>query len=100
MWNIPELVGCAALHDAPCAYVCMYIYMQLPVIHALGYLKRACAEVNKEHYGLDSRVADAIIAAATEVYEGKLDGHFPLVVWQTGSGTQSNMNVNEVISNR
>lgn len=74
--------------------------MPLPVIHAFGYLKRACAEVNKEHYGLDSRVADAIIAAATEVYEGKLDDHFPLVVWQTGSGTQSNMNVNEVISNR
>lgn len=76
------------------------INSQLPVIHAFGYLKRACAEVNKEHYGLDPRVADAIIAAATEVYEGKLDDHFPLVVWQTGSGTQSNMNVNEVISNR
>lgn len=70
------------------------------MIHAFGYLKRACAEVNKEHYGLDPRVADAIVAAATEVYEGKLDDHFPLVVWQTGSGTQSNMNVNEVISNR
>lgn len=80
---------------------CYVIYqLQLPVIHAFGYLKRACAEVNKEHYGLDPRVADAIIAAATEVYEGKLDDHFPLVVWQTGSGTQSNMNVNEVISNR
>ena len=79
---------------------CLCVSLQLPVIHAFGYLKRACAEVNKEHYGLDSRVADAIVAAATEVYEGKLDGHFPLVVWQTGSGTQSNMNVNEVISNR
>ena len=74
--------------------------IQLPVIHAFGYLKRACAEVNKEHYGLDARIADAVVAAATEVYEGKLDDHFPLVVWQTGSGTQSNMNVNEVISNR
>ncbi|XP_064403947.1 fumarate hydratase, mitochondrial-like isoform X2 [Halichondria panicea] len=74
--------------------------MPLPVIHAFGYLKRACAEVNKDHYGLDPTIADAIIQAATEVYSGKLDGHFPLVVWQTGSGTQSNMNVNEVISNR
>ena len=74
--------------------------MQLPVIHAFGYLKCACAEVNRDHYGLDAHLADAIIAAATEVYEGKLDDHFPLVVWQTGSGTQSNMNVNEVISNR
>lgn len=73
---------------------------QLPVIHAFGYLKRACAEVNRDHFGLDARLADAIVAAATEVYEGKLDDHFPLVVWQTGSGTQSNMNVNEVISNR
>ena len=56
--------------------------------------------MNKEHYGLDPNLADAIMKAATEVHEGKLDGHFPLVVWQTGSGTQSNMNVNEVISNR
>lgn len=75
-------------------------FLQLPVIHAFGYLKRACAAVNKEHYDLDSKLADAIIQAATEVHEGKLDDHFPLVVWQTGSGTQSNMNVNEVISNR
>ena len=70
------------------------------MIHAFGYLKRACAEVNRDHFGLDARLADAIVSAATEVYEGKLDDHFPLVVWQTGSGTQSNMNVNEVISNR
>lgn len=74
--------------------------MPLPVIHALGYLKRACAEVNEEHYGLDPTIAKAIVQAATEVHEGRLDDHFPLVVWQTGSGTQSNMNVNEVISNR
>ena len=70
------------------------------MIHAFGYLKKACASVNKEYYGLDSQLADAIMEAATEVYEGKLDDHFPLVVWQTGSGTQSNMNVNEVLSNR
>ena len=70
------------------------------MIHAFGYLKRACAEVNRDNFGLDARLADAIVSAATEVYEGKLDDHFPLVVWQTGSGTQSNMNVNEVISNR
>lgn len=74
--------------------------MPLPVIRAFGYLKRACAEVNAKHYGLDKKVAEAIVKAATEVHEGKLDDHFPLVVWQTGSGTQSNMNVNEVISNR
>lgn len=70
------------------------------MIRALGYLKKACAAVNKEYYGLDPQLADAIMQAATEVHEGKLDDHFPLVVWQTGSGTQSNMNVNEVISNR
>lgn len=83
-----------------CSSLYCIVCIQLPVVHAFGYLKRACAEVNKEHYGLDARVADAIVAAATEVYDGKLDDHFPLVVWQTGSGTQSNMNVNEVISNR
>ena len=76
------------------------LFAQLPLIHAFGYLKRACAEVNRDHFGLEARLADAIVGAATEVYEGKLDNHFPLVVWQTGSGTQSNMNVNEVISNR
>ena len=56
--------------------------------------------MNMEHYGLEARLGEAIMQAATEVHEGKLDDHFPLVVWQTGSGTQSNMNVNEVISNR
>ncbi|KAA8589953.1 fumarate hydratase, mitochondrial [Etheostoma spectabile] len=73
--------------------------MPIQVIKAFGVLKRAAAEVNKE-YGLDPKIADAIIQAADEVSAGKLDDHFPLVVWQTGSGTQSNMNVNEVISNR
>lgn len=73
--------------------------MPVQVIHAFGILKKAAAEVNKE-YGLDPKVADAIIKASDEVSAGKLDDHFPLVVWQTGSGTQTNMNVNEVISNR
>ena len=67
----------------------------MPVIHAFGILKKAAALVNKE-YGLDAKLADAISAAADEVIAGKLAEHFPLVVWQTGSGTQSNMNVNEV----
>jgi len=71
-----------------------------PIIHALGVIKRACAEANKASGKLDPAIADAIIQAAEEVYEGKLDAHFPLVVWQTGSGTQSNMNANEVIANR
>ena len=71
-----------------------------PIIHALGVIKRACAEVNKATGKLDPKIADAIIQAAEEVYEGKLDAHFPLVVWQTGSGTQTNMNANEVIANR
>ncbi|HHI82549.1 MAG TPA: class II fumarate hydratase, partial [Rhizobiales bacterium] len=70
------------------------------IVHALGVIKQACAEANKDAGVLEPRLADAIIAAATEVTEGKLDDHFPLVVWQTGSGTQSNMNANEVISNR
>uniref|UniRef100_A0A914YRB9 fumarate hydratase n=1 Tax=Panagrolaimus superbus TaxID=310955 RepID=A0A914YRB9_9BILA len=73
--------------------------MPLPVIHAFGYLKKAAAIVNQD-FGLDAKVAKAIVQAADEVISGKLDDHFPLVVWQTGSGTQSNMNVNEVISNR
>ncbi|KAE8294212.1 Fumarate hydratase, mitochondrial [Larimichthys crocea] len=73
--------------------------MPIQVIKAFGILKRAAAEVNKD-YGLDPKIADAIVQAADEVSAGKLDDHFPLVVWQTGSGTQSNMNVNEVISNR
>jgi fumarate hydratase class II len=71
-----------------------------PIIRALGIIKRAAAEVNMALGKLDPRIGQAIIAAAQEVIEGKLDAHFPLVVWQTGSGTQSNMNANEVISNR
>ncbi len=70
------------------------------LIHALGVIKRACAEANKASGKLAPDIADAIIQAATEVHEGRLDDHFPLVVWQTGSGTQSNMNANEVIANR
>jgi len=71
-----------------------------PVIRALGVVKRAAAETNMALGKLDSKIGAAIVAAAQEVIEGKLDAHFPLVVWQTGSGTQSNMNANEVISNR
>jgi fumarate hydratase class II len=71
-----------------------------PVIRALGIIKRAAAEANMELGRLDPAIGTAIIAAAQEVIDGKLDDHFPLVVWQTGSGTQSNMNANEVISNR
>ncbi|WKY00021.1 hypothetical protein Q1695_014699 [Nippostrongylus brasiliensis] len=74
-------------------------HMPLPVIHAFGFLKKAAAMVNTE-YGLDKKLADAICQACDEVIAGKLDDHFPLVTWQTGSGTQSNMNVNEVVSNR
>lgn len=70
------------------------------IVRALGVIKQACAEANKAAGVLDARLADAIIAAAGEVVQGKLDDHFPLVVWQTGSGTQSNMNANEVIANR
>ena len=70
------------------------------IVRALGVIKRACAEVNAAQGKLDPKLAEVISAAATEVIEGKLDDHFPLVVWQTGSGTQSNMNANEVISNR
>ena len=74
--------------------------MPAPLVHALGTLKRAAATVNMQIAGLDKKIGDAIVSAATEVMEGKLDAHFPLVVWQTGSGTQTNMNANEVISNR
>jgi fumarate hydratase, class II len=74
--------------------------MPLEVIHAFGILKKACALVNQDLGKLKPDVADLIVKAADEVTEGKLDDHFPLRVWQTGSGTQSNMNVNEVISNR
>jgi fumarate hydratase class II len=74
--------------------------MPAPLIHALGIIKRAAAEVNLELKSLDARRAGAIVKAAREVADGKLDDHFPLVVWQTGSGTQTNMNANEVIANR
>src|ERR687891_387190 len=70
------------------------------VVRAFGVLKKAAALTNLELGKLPKEKADLIIAAADEVIEGKLDEHFPLFVWQTGSGTQSNMNANEVISNR
>jgi fumarate hydratase class II len=72
----------------------------LPIVRALGIVKRAAAETNMALGKLDPTIGKAIVAAAQEVIEGKLDAHFPLPVWQTGSGTQSNMNANEVISNR
>src|SRR5436189_2529530 len=74
--------------------------MPIAIVHALGIVKLASAETNRELGLIDQRRAGAIIRAAREVIDGKLDDHFPLVVWQTGSGTQSNMNANEVISNR
>src|SRR5882757_3812344 len=74
--------------------------MPKEVYRAYGYEKKAAAIVNETDGRLDKKVADAIVAAADEVIAGKLDAEFPLYVWQTGSGTQSNMNVNEVISNR
>jgi fumarate hydratase class II len=74
--------------------------MPVPLIRALGLVKQAAALVNRDLGALDPRVADAVAAAAAEVVEGRLDDEFPLVVWQTGSGTQSNMNANEVIANR
>ncbi|MGI9510231.1 MAG: lyase family protein, partial [Geminicoccaceae bacterium] len=70
------------------------------LVRALGIVKQAASRVNKELGTLDAKLADAIDQAAGEVIDGKLGDHFPLVVWQTGSGTQSNMNANEVISNR
>jgi fumarate hydratase class II len=74
--------------------------MPLPLVHALGIVKKCAAKTNVALGQLDAQLADVIVAAAQEVIDGKLDGEFPLVVWQTGSGTQSNMNANEVISNR
>jgi len=74
--------------------------MPLAVIRGLALVKKACARVNAAHGDLEPELAEAIAAAADEVIAGELDDHFPLVVWQTGSGTQSNMNVNEVIANR
>ncbi len=72
----------------------------VPVIRALGVIKQAAARTNKALGVIDGKLADAIDQAAGEVAGGGYDDHFPLVVWQTGSGTQSNMNANEVISNR
>ena len=74
--------------------------MPLPLIRALGITKLAAAKTNMKLGDLDQKIGDAIVLAAKEVAEGKWNDHFPLVVWQTGSGTQSNMNANEVISNR
>ena len=73
--------------------------MPVAIVHALALVKQAAARVNRKH-GLESQKADAIDTAAAEVISGKLDDQFPLVIWQTGSGTQSNMNVNEVIAGR
>ena len=70
------------------------------IVRALGVIKQACAEANKAAGNLNEEIADAIIKSAAEVVAGKFDDNFPLVVWQTGSGTQSNMNANEVIANR
>ena len=73
--------------------------MPIEIVHALGLIKRAAAEVNRDLGSLDARRAKAIVAVAQDIADGKLDEHFPLLVWQTGSGTQTNMNVNEVIAN-
>ncbi|MFC7704119.1 class II fumarate hydratase [Plastorhodobacter daqingensis] len=72
----------------------------IAIVRALGVVKKACALVNIEQGNIDAKLGETIAAAAQEVIDGKFDDNFPLVVWQTGSGTQSNMNANEVISNR
>src|SRR5689334_5798413 len=74
--------------------------MPCALIKAFGVQKCAAARVNKDIKSLDTMIADAIIKAASEVVKGDFNDHFPLVVWQTGSGTQTNMNANEVIANR
>src|SRR6516164_6758576 len=74
--------------------------MPIKIVHALGVIKRAAAEVNRQLGSLDRKRASAIAAVAQDIADGKLDEHFPLSVWQTGSGTQTNMNANEVIANR
>jgi fumarate hydratase, class II len=74
--------------------------MPVEIVHALGFVKQAAARVNARLGGLDAQLAEAIQQAAGEVARGDLDSQFPLVIWQTGSGTQSNMNVNEVIAGR
>jgi fumarate hydratase class II len=73
--------------------------MPIEIVHALGLVKQAAAEVNRDLGSLDRKRAQAIIAVAQDIATGRLDAHFPLSVWQTGSGTQTNMNVNEVIAN-
>ena len=74
--------------------------MPLEIVHALGFIKQAAARVNARIGGLDPKIAEVIQQAAGEVARGDLDSQFPLVIWQTGSGTQSNMNANEVIAGR
>jgi fumarate hydratase class II len=74
--------------------------MPLEIVHALGFIKQAAARVNARLAGLDPKIAEVIQQAASEVARGDLDNQFPLVIWQTGSGTQSNMNANEVIAGR
>src|SRR4029079_19681170 len=74
--------------------------MPMAIVHPLGIVKLVSAQTTRELGLLDARRAGAITRAAREVIEGKLDDHFPLVVWQTGSGTQTNMNLNEGIANR
>src|SRR3981189_1905219 len=85
-----------------CAQNCRigHARMPMPIVRALGIVKLASAETNRELGLLDQRRARAIVRAAREVIDGRLDDHFPLVGWQTGSGTQTNMNLNEVIANR
>ena len=73
--------------------------MPIEILRALGLIKRAAAEVNRDLGSLDRRRAAAIVAVAQDIFDGRLDDNFPLLVWQTGSGTQTNMNVNEVIAN-
>src|ERR671929_934927 len=74
--------------------------MPVEIVHALGFIKQAAARVNARIGGLDPKLAEVIQQAAGEVARGDLDSQFPLVIWQTGSGTQSNMNANEVIAGR
>src|SRR3989337_575076 len=74
--------------------------MPIEIVHALGFVKQAAARVNARIGGLDAEIAEAVQQAAGEVASGALDDQFPLVIWQTGSGTQSNMNANEVIASR
>jgi fumarate hydratase class II len=74
--------------------------MPLPIVYAMATVKKCCALYNKSVGKMPDEIAGAIVKAADEVIAGKLDGHFPLVIYQTGSGTQTNMNVNEVLANR